>query len=137
MKDFSFKSGERLKSRKVIGQLFEEGHSFGQYPLRLVWLEVNPPRSDFPAQLSISVPKRRFRHAVVRNQLKRKVREAYRLRKHRLYQKFGDQDNQVALMVIYTGKEALPYQEIEIAMDRLLGRFIKTRKIQQRQTNQK
>ncbi len=135
MLDFTFKSGERLKSRKLIGELFERGQSFGQYPLRLVWIETEAPRSEFPAQLAISVPKRRFKHAVTRNLLKRRIKEAYRLRKHRLYRTLETQDTQLALMIIYTGQEPLPYPEIATAMDRMLGRFIKKWKSQQRPTN--
>ena len=128
MPDFSFKSGERLKSRKVIGQLFEEGQSFSQYPLRLVWIEVAEIRGSFPAQVAITVPKRRFRRAVIRNQIKRKIREAYRLRKHRIYRSLEQRERQWALMIIYTGQEALPYAEIAAAMDRMLGRFVKKQK---------
>ncbi len=134
MPDYTFKGGERLKSRKLIGELFEKGQSFGQYPLRLVWIETDNPRSEFPVQMAISVPKRRFKHAVTRNLLKRRIREAYRLRKHRLYRTMDGHQHQWALMIIYTGKEPLPSAEIATAMDRMLGRFIKKWKTQ-RQTN--
>ena len=40
---------------------------------------------DAPVQLLISVPKKRFHHAVDRNRVKRQVREAFRLHKGILY----------------------------------------------------
>lgn len=123
---FTFTTEERLKSRKVIQRLFKEGESFGQYPLRLVWLRLENSMSQAPVQFAVSVPKKRFRHAVLRNKIKRQIREAYRLQKHRLYENLRQKGKeQVAFMVIYTGQESLPYSEIEKAMQLMLGRFMK------------
>ena len=122
---FTFTKEERLKSRKVIQRLFKEGESFGQYPLRLVWLRLEEAMSEAPVQFTVSVPKKRFRHAVSRNRIKRQVREAYRLQKHRLFEGLRQkQGQQVAFMIIYTGREALPYAAIEKAMQLMLRRFI-------------
>ena len=85
MPDFTFKRAERLKSRKVIEQLFKQGQSFAQYPLRIVWVEMAEPRSEFPAQFALSVSRKKFKRAVDRNRIRRLVREAYRLNKHVLY----------------------------------------------------
>lgn len=125
MTAFVFTKEERLKSRKVINRLFKEGQSFGQYPLRLVWLVLEEPLSTTPVQFSVSVPKKRFRRATVRNRIKRQIREAYRLNKNQLYDKLQIGQHQVVLMVIYTGKEALPYGDIENAMQQMIRRFIK------------
>lgn len=127
MTSFTFTKEERLKSRKIIQRLFKEGQSFGQYPLRLVWLNLEEPVSNAPVQFTVSVPKKRFRKAVSRNRIKRQVREAYRLQKHRLYEgmRQHSKQQQVAFMVIYTGKEAMAYPEIERAMQQMLGRFIR------------
>ena len=124
----TFKKEERLKSRKVINRLFREGQSFSQYPLRLVWLKMEPPLSDAPVQFTVSVPKKRFRKAVARNRIKRQVREAYRLNKHKLYylvNRYAEEREQVAFMVIYVGKEALPYQVIEKAIRQMIRRLSK------------
>ncbi len=90
MPDFTFKRAERLKSRKVIEQLFKQGQSFAQYPLRIVWVEMAEPRSEFPAQFALSVSKKKFKRAVDRNRIRRLVREAYRLNKHVLYRGWED-----------------------------------------------
>ena len=110
---FSFQKEERLKSRKVIGQLFQKGHSFTSFPIRFIWVKMDAPLSDFPFQMSLSVPKRKFPSAVDRNRLRRRIREAYRLNKNTLYEKFENQDVQFGLMLIYVAKEAMTYQEIE------------------------
>lgn len=124
MADFRFTRQERLKSRKLIGQLFKEGQAFVAYPLRVAWALLPPaadPAIDAPAQLAISVPKRSFKTAVARNRLKRRIREAYRLHKPEWYAKLGGQ--RVALMLMYIAKEELSFAEIEAGMVKMLKKW--------------
>ncbi len=133
MPDFNFQRTERLKSRSVIQRLFNrEGESFGHYPLRLVWLFLDEPLSEAPAQFGLSVPKKQFRRAVHRNRVRRLVREAYRLNKYRLYHHLRGEDRQLALMVLYTGKEELSFTQIERAMRSALARWGKQQKKKRR-----
>ena len=123
MPSFTFKKEERLKSRKIIGKLFKEGHSFTSYPLRLVWTKMDTRLSDFPAQMALTVPKRAFPKAVDRNRLRRRIREAYRLNKHFLYKKLEDQDDQFGLMFIYVAKEIFDSADIEKGVQKGLRRL--------------
>ncbi len=109
MPTFTFKKAERLKSRKVIELLFKDGKSFGAYPLRLVFLKNEEPRSNAPVQFTVSVPKRSFKSAVARNRIKRKVREAWRLNKHWLYEKLEKTEGQISLYghLYWQGRPAL------------------------------
>ncbi len=127
MPGYRFVKNERLKSSKTIGQLFKSGSSFGMYPLRAVWklVEQNPEKSML--QIAVSVPKKKFPKAVDRNRLRRQVREAFRLHKHRFGQLATDTPP-IALMILYTGVEALPYATIETAMIRMLKRLAGTLK---------
>lgn len=125
MPDQRFRPGEHLKSRRVIRGLFQGAPSFVQYPLRLVWQPMETRRSPFPIQMALSVPKRRFRSAVQRNRLRRRMREAYRLHKSWLYQKLEEEERQLAFMIIYVGKEELPFEQIQGATRRMLRRFLK------------
>ena len=125
MPTFTFKRGERLRSRRLIGQLFRQGQSLGQYPLRLIWTTVDDRLSPYPVQFALSVPKKKFPKAVSRNRLRRLIREAYRLNKHLLYQALENEKRQLALMVIYTGSGAFPFEEIESAMQQLIRRFLR------------
>ena len=105
--------------------MFKEGQSFGVYPLRLIWLKLDEVKSDAPVQFTVSVAKKNFKSAVARNRIKRKVREAWRLNKHRLYRKLEGAEGQLAFMVLYTGKEDLPFQQIEQAMQTVIRLFLK------------
>ena len=111
----TFKKKERLTNNKTFDQLFNGGKSFAVAPFRLVWVHTKPDAS-VPAQLGISVPKRSFAKAVDRNTLKRRIREAYRKNKAALYGVLQKKNLSIALMVIYTSREELPYQEIEKKM---------------------
>ncbi len=105
--------------------MFKDGKSFGAYPLRLVFLKMDEPKSDAPIQFTATVPKKNFKSAVARNRIKRKIREAWRLNKNWLYKKMKKTDGQYSFMVIYTAKEDLPYDEIEKAARNINYRFFK------------
>ena len=138
--DFRFQRAERLKSEKVISSLFKKGRSFSCYPLRLVYTEIDPlPKAsgqvnikadstDFsPVQFSLSVSKKKFKRAVDRNLLRRRIRESYRLQKHELYLFLKDHttlsEKQFAFMVIYTAKDALPYADIHKGIRKMIAKF--------------
>jgi ribonuclease P protein component len=115
-------SAERLKSRKEIGRLFATGaETFSSYPIRILFRRVEVERGPHPVQVTFVVPKKRFKRAVDRNLLKRRMREAYRLHKEALLSAASGQ-RQIGMLVMYTGKEALPYAIIERKTVKLLGR---------------
>ncbi|WP_187774848.1 ribonuclease P protein component [Pedobacter sp. BS3] len=119
---YTFKKEERLCSEKLLEQLFDSGSSFILYPYKITWLPYNIP-SKYPVQVIISVPKRRYKRAVDRNLLKRRIREAYRLYKHEdLYSKLGDK--QLLLAISYIGKEVEGFdfiaKKMRLALDKLV-----------------
>lgn len=124
MPTFTLKKEERLKSRKVIKALFRAGHSFGAYPLRLVWMPTDEPAGDFPVRFALTVAKKKFPRAAHRNRIRRQVREAWRLHKHLLYEQLPGQEHKLAFMVIYTAQEELPHRQIQKGMRKLIQRFL-------------
>ena len=124
MATHSFDRTERLKSRKVIGSLFKGGNSYVAYPLRVVWVKMEEGvEMESAAQVAISVSKRIFKTAVARNRLKRQIREAYRLHKQELYDKLAAADHRIALMLMYVGKEMLPYGDIEKGVEKMIRKW--------------
>lgn len=121
----TFKKEERLSSQKIIGELFDKGSSFAFHPLRFVWLPATLPTTKYPAQVAISVSKKRFKHAVDRNRIKRLIREAYRLAKEEhLYLPLRATEGSMALMIIYTGNTIFTAEEAKTKLNSGLLRLV-------------
>jgi ribonuclease P protein component len=126
---YTFKKEERLCSKKLIEELFHNGSSFLLYPFRIVWL-IYPLPLDVPVQVLINVPKRRFKKAVDRNLIKRRIREVYRLHKSaELYPLFEGQTAQMLLGIQFVGKEIPDYEFIHkkflLALIQLKSAYLK------------
>ncbi len=120
MMKFTLGKAERLKSKKLIERLYEEGNSIKVFPLRMVYLQTEHS-SEFPAQVGVSVPKRNFKSAVDRNRIKRLMREAYRKQKYTVY---NELEVPYIFMISYLGKTAQKYDAIEDKMEKLLTSFL-------------
>ncbi|ALI99318.1 ribonuclease P protein component [Rufibacter tibetensis] len=119
---YRFPKEERLRSKKLIEQLFREGSSFNSYPLRFVALHVPVP-SELPVQVLVSVSKRNFKKAVDRNRLKRQMREAYRLHKH-VFSKPTPESGTWYIGILYIGKEKNPFNLISKKLNSGLERLL-------------
>ncbi len=118
---FSFPKKERLKSKKLLEQVFEEGKSIKRFPLKLIYLKTPLPEA-VSFQAAMAVPKKKVRLAVDRNRIKRLMREAYRHHKGDIFNKAV---GNFALLFLYLGKESPEFREIEGAMKVLLELFLK------------
>jgi ribonuclease P protein component len=108
-KQFTLGKNERLKSRKLIEQLFKDGRGFTLAPFRILYL-LN--KSAGSLQCGVGVSTRNFKKAVDRNRIKRLIKEAWRLQKGPLQEKVKSGDTLLNLFLIYTGKELPGYKEV-------------------------
>jgi ribonuclease P protein component len=122
--NFTYPKNEKLKSKNTIDLLFSKGKSVSKYPLRLVYVAVDPDNKVTAAPLlkiGVSVSKKYFKKAVDRNYFKRVLRETYRNNKHLL---LPNLDTSYAVMFFYQTKERLSYDEINTKTLQLFEKFI-------------
>lgn len=116
---------ERLRKSKSIENLFNKGLSFNNFPFKIIYAfsttDINKnPRS----RVVFIVPKRQFKKAVCRNNLKRKMKEAFRKNKESLYTGLSEKHQSLVLAVLYISNENLDYQFIESKMKDLLQELV-------------
>lgn len=80
--------------------------------------------TDAPAQVAFAVPKRFLRLAVQRNRVRRLMREAYRLNKHRYFDRLRQSGKQCAWLFVFQGKEPLTLSETQQKITRSLDRWM-------------
>ena len=122
-KQFTLGKNERLKSRKSIEKLFNEGKSFTASPFRVYYLQGKFEIS--PLQFGVGVSIKNFKKAVDRNRIKRLTKEAYRVQKLSLQQQLREQKKQLNVFFIYTGKELPEYKDIYSKMNLILSKLEK------------
>ncbi len=116
---------ERIYLREDLRQLFDEGSSFVSYPLRIVYQIREGKEKGFPISILISVPKKRFKHAVDRNRIKRLIRESFRQQKHNLSNTLNKEKLSIHFAVICLIDELPDYTTIYKAMGKALKKLEK------------
>ena len=120
----TFRKRERMVSNLLIEALFDNGRSrsVSAFPLRAVFRTTERREGSAPVQVLISVPKKRFRHAVDRNRVKRQIREAYRHHKELLWQQIPD-DKMMLLGFVWLSDRHSPTAEVEKRIVSILQRI--------------
>lgn len=124
MPDLRLRKEERLTGKKQLEALFRVGRSFTAYPLRFVWT-IAPREGHFPVKVAFGVSRKRWRRAVDRNLLKRRMREAYRHQKEHLYQVPISSELQVQMLCLYIASETNTSEYISVGMRKGLTRIAK------------
>ena len=116
---FTLGKEERLKSKKLIDQIFAEGKSIKSYPLKLVYIPFESSE-EAEVKTGVSVPKKLVKTAVGRNRIKRLMREVFRKNKYLVTK---DLASSHAFMFIYISRESITYERMEKCMIRILEKF--------------
>jgi ribonuclease P protein component len=120
---YTFKKEERLCSTKLLDKLFHSGSSILLYPFRLMWMQDT--EQDALVQVVIQVSKRRYKRAVDRNLIKRRIRELYRIHKaNHLYNSILA-ERPICLGISYIGKDIISSKELEPKLLNALKTLVK------------
>lgn len=113
---------ERLCGKKKIDELFTSGVSFIVYPYRIVYIRTSLSPIGNTAFFA-SVPKKKFKRAIKRNLIRRRIKEAYRLQKSELTEYVSTQNYALNMALIYLGNTIPDYSILEKKMKELLYRL--------------
>ena len=114
----TLKKIERLHGTADTENLFAgKKKSVYVHPLRVVYKAQT--EEGLPTRIMVIVPKRYFKHAVDRNLLKRRLREAYRLNKREL---------KYDIAFIYSSDEKADFLTLEAAVVKALEKIEKAEK---------
>lgn len=127
----------KLRHRSLVDKLFSEGKTLYQYPLRLSFRALSDeelkrsfrhsvPDRIGPVQFLITVPKKKLRHAVDRVLMRRRIREALRLRLPLLKAYVAGREDMrtLTLALIYLDKNITSSDRIATRIERLIERLI-------------
>jgi ribonuclease P protein component len=136
---FTYQKADKLKSRKQTQFLFAKGQSMNAFPIKLIYtiesleqLNNQLPNSPYPIvqikelgqlQAGVGAPSRTFRKAVLRNRVKRLLREGYRLEKPAFLANTTLQGSRINLFFLYTDANVLSQAEIQEKIKQLLSRL--------------
>jgi ribonuclease P protein component len=126
MAENSLNKSEKLKSRKSIEALFRSGSVMSSPPFRILYREVDT--LAHPAIMTVAVPKRLIKNAVDRNLLKRRTRDAYRLKKSELYKIIESKNSHFEVLFLYQASEIKDFNTINRSINFLmikLGEIVK------------
>ena len=116
---------ERLKNDLIIGRLFQNGLSVSKYPLRFIYQRLPLEEwDDSPVKVSVNAAKRSLKSAVKRNRMKRLIREMYRHAKHPLYHVVENNQERLALSIVYMGKHRMRYDDLEKVFHKLMKKLL-------------
>lgn len=122
--DERFGKQDKLKSKKLIEDLFIQGKSVKKFPLKLVYLPLNQSE-EIQLKTGVSVPKKLVKTAPKRNRIKRLMREVFRKNK---YLVTNEITGTYAFMFIYISRDLTDYETLNKTMIKLLQNFVEKEK---------
>lgn len=112
----------RLCKKTHIEELFKKGNIINEAPFSIIFLFK---KQEDPINVLISIPKKQISKAVVRNKLKRIIREVYRKNNTEIINSLIKAKKQLHIAFIYKSKEIKSFMFLEEKIRLILLRLIK------------
>ena len=115
---------ERLGNSSLIRKIFRrEGEIINRFPLSFLFMEHHLPE-PVPAQVLFSVPVRKIRKAVLRNRVRRMMKEIYRQKKQEVYALIRTKnERQYVLCMMYNDTVPATYDDLEKKFSAIIYEF--------------
>lgn len=110
----TFRKAEHLCLKNDLDALFADGKSFVCFPFRITYRFVE--KEGAPAKIVVIAQKKRFKRAYQRVELRRLMRESYRINKHPLVQTLMEKNLGMHIAFIYVDQKIEPYAFFEKKM---------------------
>jgi ribonuclease P protein component len=120
--NFTFGKAYKLCSKKDIETLYREGRDVKSFPFYLKY-SIGAVKNA-PFQIVLVVPKKKFRNATTRNQIRRYIREAIRLEKNMLEEKLLGKEITVSLFLVYAGDADISFSSAKKDVVKLFKKLI-------------
>ncbi len=128
---FSFPKREHLYGDTTVDRLHKKGKSFLAFPVKVTYLITT---DEQPVRCMMVAPKKRFKHAVDRNRVKRQLREVYRHHKQELIDWSIATGKQVHIAMVCVSDKLLPQRVMErkvsSALTKIAERLNEVHKVQ-------
>lgn len=122
----TFGKEEHLCGKTTIDELYKAGESLFLYPFRTVYQKVD--KDSVPVKCLVNAPKRKFKHAVDRNRLKRLMREAYRKNKHKLFDQMEAENATMLIAFSYISDKIESQAFVEKRIIQVMDKILKGKK---------
>ena len=113
--DYSLPRRKILKNKLEVTDVFVNGQTFTNYPLKIFLLPSSQDGISFSYKVGFAAPKKKYRHAFQRNRVKRLLREAFRLEQNLISHHFG-----IHLVVLAISSGELSLDKVRASMRELL-----------------
>ena len=120
---FTFKKEEKLKGKRLIQKVFEEGKTFSVFPFKVLYMFAL--FEDVSLKAGFGISQKKFKKAADRNRVKRLMRECYRVQKQYLKEALAFNKRSLAVFFIYMGNTLHEYTDLKEKMKASLKRLEK------------